>query len=284
MFAQSVRGGRRLARGGEAGRTWGGEERRCGLAAGRGGDLLRVVKAHWQTWWRTAGWNEGVRLLGGVTFLGAVMLFVALARLAPKGTYQALELQFMESMRRDGQPLGPFWALSAVRDLTALGSAVFVILMILLILGYLCLRRRYRLALLLALATAGGEILNTSLKNTFERARPEAALRLVDVSSTSFPSGHAMAASIFYLTVGLVLARAAERRREQTYFLVTAMLLTFLTGFSRVYLGVHYPTDVLAGWAAGTAWALLCCYVADRLARRGALRAEPVAAAADDLP
>ncbi len=244
--------------------------------------MLGAVKAHWQTWWRAAGWNEGVRLLGGVTFLGAVLLFVSLARHAPRGTYQALELQFMESMRRDGQPLGPFWALSAVRDLTALGSAVFVILMILLILGYLCLRRRYRLALLLALSTAGGEILNTSLKNTFERARPDAALRLVEVSSTSFPSGHAMAASIFYLTVGLVLARAAERRREQTYFLVTALLLTFLTGFSRVYLGVHYPTDVLAGWAAGTAWALLCCYIADRLARRGALRAEPVVAAAGD--
>lgn len=223
-----------------------------------------------------------MRLLGGVAFLGAVLLFVSLARHAPKGTYQALEIHFMESMRRDGQPLGPFWALSAVRDLTALGSAVFVILMILLILGYLCLRRRYRLALLLALSTAGGEILNTSLKNTFERARPDVALRLVEVSSTSFPSGHAMAASIFYLTVGLVLARAAERRREKTYFLATALLLTFLTGFSRVYLGVHYPTDVLAGWAAGTAWALLCCYFADRLARRGALRAERVAAAADE--
>lgn len=276
-----LNGARQVADGKEGGR---GDRSGMGpdLRLGRTAICIRPMKAHWQAWWRAAGWNEAGRLLGGVTFVGAVLLFVSLARHAPKGTYQALELQFMQSMRHDGQPLGPHWALGAVRDLTALGSAVVVILMIVLILGYLCLRRRYRLACLLAGATAGGEILNTSLKNAFERARPDAALRLVEVTSTSFPSGHAMAASIFYLTVGLVLARAAERRREQAYFLATAILLTVLTGFSRVYLGVHYPTDVLAGWAAGTAWALLCCYFADRLARRGALQAEATVEKGDD--
>lgn len=242
-----------------------------GLAVAGRATLMGRVKSRVQTWWRTAGWNEGARLLGGVAFAGAVLLFVALARHAPKGSYQALELQLMQALRHEGHPLGPFWAAGAVRDLTALGSAVVVILLLLLILGYLCLRRRYRLALLLAVAAAGGEILNTTLKNAFERARPDAALHLVEVASTSFPSGHAMAGSIFYLTVGLVLARAAERKREQIYFVAMALLLTGLTGFSRVYLGVHYPTDVLAGWAAGTAWALLCCFFADRLARRGAL-------------
>ncbi len=215
--------------------------------------------------------------MGGVTFLGAVLLFVALSLHAPKGTYQALELQLMQSLRQDGHPIGPYWAASAVRDLTALGSAVVLMMLAVLILGYLCLRRFYRLALLLAVATTGGQILNATLKNTFERARPEAALRLVEVASTSFPSGHAMGASIFFLTVGLVLARMAKRKREQVYFVATALLLAGLTGLSRVYLGVHYPTDVIAGWAAGTAWALLCCFVADRLALRGKLRAEAAA-------
>ncbi len=238
--------------------------------------MFRGVKSHWQTWWRTAGWDEAVRVVGAVTFVGAVLFFISLARQAPNGAYQALELQLMQAMRLDGEPLGPYWAESAVRDVTALGSAVVLILLILLIVGHLCLRRRFRLALLVAISTAGGEILNTLLKNAFERPRPDAALRLVEVASTSFPSGHAMAASIVYLTLGLVLARAAERRLEQMYFVAVALFLTGITGFSRVYLGVHYPTDVLAGWAAGTAWALLCCYVEDRLARRGALRPEPL--------
>ena len=206
--------------------------------------------------------------------MAGILFFVVLAKNAPKGTYVPLELQLMQAMRHEGQPIGPHWAAGAVRDLTALGSAVVLVLLTALILGYLCLVRRYRLALLIAASTAGGEILNTSLKNAFERARPDAALRLVEATSTSFPSGHAMAASIFYLTLGAVLARAAQRRREKIYFVVTALVLTALTAFSRVYLGVHYPTDVLAGWAAGTAWALLCCFVADWLARRGTLQAE----------
>ncbi len=134
------------------------------------------------------------------------------------------------------------------------------------------MRRFYRIAALLTVACAGGGVLNELLKNAFHRARPEAALRLVAVESLSFPSGHAMASSIFYLTIGLLLSRLAQHRREKAYIIGTAILLTVVTGLSRVYLGVHYPTDVLAGWAAGIAWALLCFLVADALARRGKLR------------
>lgn len=227
-----------------------------------------------QTWWRQAGWDEFVRVLGGVVFMGAVLLFVTLAVSAPKGTFLEAELHLMRAFRDEGRPLGPHWALEAVRDLTALGSATVLILLILLILGDLCLRRHYRIALLIALTTGGGEILNAILKDAFDRARPEESLRLVEVSTSSFPSGHSMAGSIFYLTIGAVLARVTTRRREKSYFMLTAILLTGLTGFSRVYLGVHYPTDVLAGWSAGTAWALLCWYIADALARRGKMRAE----------
>jgi undecaprenyl-diphosphatase len=244
------------------------------LPAVRAAFLIRPVMSRVQAWWREAGWDGFVRVMAASTFLAAVLFFVVLARNAPKGTYVPLELQLMRAMRRDGEPLGPWWFAESVRDATALGSASVLVLMTALILGYLCLCRRYRIALLIAAATAGGEILNTVLKNAFERARPEATLHIVKVTSTSFPSGHAMAASIFYLTVGALLARMAKRRREKTYLMMTALLLTGITAFSRVYLGVHYPTDVLAGWSAGTAWALLCWFVADWLARRGALRAE----------
>ena len=207
-------------------------------------------------------------MLGGSVFLGALAFFVALAANAPQGTYVPLELQLMRDMRHGGHPVGPTWLAGAVRDLTALGSAIDIFLMIVLIFAYLCLTRRYGFALWLVAATSGGEVLNTALKGLFDRPRPEAELHLVAVTSTSFPSGHAMAAAIFYLTVGLILVRLATRRREKVFFMATAVLLTGLAGFSRVYLGVHYPTDVLAGWAAGAAWALSCCFVADWLARR----------------
>ena len=180
----------------------------------------------------------------------------------------------MEALRDDGKPLGPWWFADTVRDATALGSAFVLVLMTALILGYLCLLRHYRIAVLIAAATAGGGLLNSALKNTFDRARPDGALHATKVATSSFPSGHAMAASIFYLTAGALLARTAKRRREKVYLIATAIFLTLMIAFSRVYLGVHYPTDVLAGCAAGTAWAQLCWFVADWFARRGALRKE----------
>jgi undecaprenyl-diphosphatase len=163
-----------------------------------------------------------------------------------------------------------------MRDVTALGGAVVIVAMTVLILGYLWLGRRYRVALLIAAATAGGQAMNATLKHAFARERPDATLHLVEVRSPSFPSGHSMAASIFYLTVGALLARTSKHRRERVYLMGCALLLTVAVGFSRVYLGVHYPTDVLAGWCAGAAWAILCWFVADWLARRGALRKEDV--------
>jgi undecaprenyl-diphosphatase len=240
------------------------------------------VIARVQLWWRQAGWDDFVRILGMVTFFSAVWLFVELAADAPDGDYLFIETPLMEALRRDGGPIGPWWFTEAMRDATALGGAAFIILMTLLVVGYLCLSRRFRVAALIAIATAGGAALNEGLKAAFGRERPDTALHLVEVRSMSFPSGHAMAGSIFYLTIGALLARTAHRRREKTYLVGCAVLLTVLVGFSRVYLGVHYPTDVLAGWSAGVAWALLCWFIADWLARRGALREEADADPPDD--
>ena len=207
-----------------------------------------------------------------VSFLVAVGIFLELADDAPEGDYLPIETRLMQALRHEGQPLGPVGTAAVIRDITAMGSAVVLIVLTLLILGYLCMSGRWRIAGLIAVATAGGQALNLVLKNSFARARPDAALHLVEVTSTSFPSGHSMASSIFYLTMGALLARTAKRRREKTYFVSAALFITFLIGFSRVYLGVHYPTDVLAGWSAGTAWAMICWFVADWLGRRGKLR------------
>jgi undecaprenyl-diphosphatase len=231
-------------------------------------------RSWWREWWGRPGWERFVHIAAAVTFAFAVGVFLELADDAPEGDYLPVETRIMEAMRRGGEPWGPVGTAAVVRDITALGSAVVLILLTLLILGFLLMSGRMRVAALIAVATAGGQALNLTLKNAFERARPDSALHLVEVTSTSFPSGHSMASSIFYLTTGALLARMAARRREKTYFVGAALLITFMIGFSRVYLGVHYPTDVLAGWSAGTAWALLCWFVADWLGRRGKLRAD----------
>lgn len=233
-----------------------------------------------------AGAERGWRRIGGgwfgplwlaLVFIGAVWGFVELADDAPEGDYLVWENAVLQSLRHEGAPLGGESVASAMRDVTALGGSMVLIVLVLLILGYLCLCGSYRVALLLAIATAGGQGLNLVLKQSFARERPDATLHLVEVRSPSFPSGHSMAASIFYLTSGALLARTAPRRREKAYLFGCALLLTAGVGFSRVYLGVHYPTDVLAGWCAGAAWAILCLAGADALARRGALRPEPEA-------
>lgn len=228
-----------------------------------------------QHWWRKTPWADFVHASNALIFLVAVGVFFGLVDGAREGDYLEVERNIMAALREAGRPLGPEWVAEGMRDITALGSAVVLSGVTLLIVGYLWLSRRYRVAILIVAAIAGGQGLNVALKQLVARERPDATLHLVEVRSPSFPSGHSMAASIFYLTVGALLARTTAHRREKTYLMSCAILLTISVGFSRVYLGVHYPTDVLAAWCAGTAWALACWFVADGLAQRGALRRAP---------
>ncbi|HUR60175.1 MAG TPA: phosphatase PAP2 family protein [Opitutaceae bacterium] len=226
------------------------------------------------SWWRRAGWDDFVLIFAVVTMVVGLRVFFEMAEDAPQGHYLATERTIMQAFRHADShaPIGPSWLPDTVRDLTALASAAVLILFALLILGYLLLNRQYAAAALIAVSIAGGEALNTLLKEMFVRARPDFTSHLVEVKTSSFPSGHAMAASIFYLTMGAVLSQTTKRRRQKIYITAAAVLLTLLTGLSRVYLGVHYPSDVLAGWSAGTAWAIMCWLVARWLRRRGALR------------
>jgi undecaprenyl-diphosphatase len=157
-------------------------------------------------------------------------------------------------------------------DVTALGGTGVLAIILLIVVGYLALEGRYDAIALIVVATAGGGLLSELLKWWFARKRPEIVPHLVNVGSASFPSGHSLLAVVTYLTLGAVLARFVPRRRSRTYCIVVSLLLALLIGLSRVYLGVHYPTDVLAGWSAGLAWALPCWLVARYLQYRGRVK------------
>ncbi|MEN6334310.1 MAG: phosphatase PAP2 family protein [Phycisphaerales bacterium] len=168
-------------------------------------------------------------------------------------------------------PIGPKWFQDIWRDITALGSVTVLALVTFACGGYLLMRRRYRMLALLAAATLGGLAVSLVLKDLFARPRPEFASSAAYVMTSSFPSGHSMLSAIVYLTLGVLLARTSARYRHKVYFISVALAVSFLVGLSRIYLGVHYPTDVLAGWSFGLIWALLCWLVAQFLQKRGAV-------------
>ena len=154
------------------------------------------------------------------------------------------------------QPLGPPWLQEAVRDITALGSFSVLALILLFAVAALAMSGRRGIALFVAVSVIGGEALSTLFKTAFNRARPG----FIDperVLSASFPSGHAALSAVVYLTLGIILAGSTETRSLRVFYIGAATFLTLVVGISRLYLGVHFPTDVLAGWALGIAWALL---------------------------
>jgi undecaprenyl-diphosphatase len=155
-------------------------------------------------------------------------------------------------------------------DFTALGGGPVLTLVSLLAAGYLVARRKAALAAFLISSVAAGGAFNSFLKAVFVRDRPDVVPHLVDVSSASFPSGHAMNSAMVYLTLAALLITAERSRRVRAFLMAAAVLLTLLVGLSRVYLGVHWPTDVLAGWAVGAAWAIGCAILAGVLRRRSA--------------
>lgn len=166
-------------------------------------------------------------------------------------------------------PVGPPWFQEMARDVTSLGSYALLGLMLVIALGYLLLMRKRGAAAFLVVSVMSGQILSMILKDVFERPRPDIVPQAARVFTTSFPSAHAMVSAVTYLTLGLVFSRFVPDQRLRTYIVSLAIFLTLLVGVSRVYLGVHWPTDVLAGWCVGSAWAVLCWSIALWLQKRG---------------
>lgn len=214
---------------------------------------------------------SGIPLVMSAVAVALASLFVVFADEIFEGDLIKFDTKYMMFFRTPGdstQPIGPAWLQEAARDVTALGSFSCLGLLFLATLGFLILQRRRNLALLVTAAVLGGAALSTILKLGFDRPRPDIQ-HAARVFTSSFPSGHAMLSAITFLTLGALLTRIKSDLRLKVYFIGLAIFLTILVGVSRVYLGVHYPSDVLGGWLMGAAWALLCWSAALYLQRRG---------------
>jgi undecaprenyl-diphosphatase len=216
-------------------------------------------------------------LLGLLALLGAALLILNLAGEVLEGDTLDFDRRLLASLRKadnPAQPIGPAWLELAAFDITALGGPTVLGLTVLAVVGFLVLQGLYRNAAFVFLASAGGWLLNDLLKELFARPRPQVVPHLRQVMSLSFPSGHALTSAAIYLTLGALLMRVAERRLVKFYCMFVASLATLLIGATRVYLGVHYPTDVLAGWLIGMSWALFCWLLERSLERRAGLKRE----------
>lgn len=209
-----------------------------------------------------------MKAIGWIALL--IIGFAAMTVIALGGYSESWDRALMLALRTGDahEPIGPKWVQTAFLDITALGSNTTIILATLAAAIFLFIRRSKSAALLVILSAATGTALNNLLKLIFDRPRPDLVAHAVEVQTTSFPSGHAMLSAIVYLTLGLLLARTQQSRAAQIYIVATAAVMTMLIGISRVYLGVHWPSDVLAGWIAGLAWALICWKIAKSLEER----------------
>ena len=237
-------------------------------------ETMRLTsRALWERFHGRLG-ADGIGLLATLLLLVTVALgFIALSDDVREQETQHFDERVLLSLRRADnpeEPRGPRWLAEAARDVTALGSVSVLTLVVCAVGGFLVLVRRWRTLALVVGSTVGGAMVNGFLKSHFARPRPSVVPHLTHVLTESFPSGHAMLSAIVYLTLGALLAQLVERRWLRAYLVGVALSLTLLIGVTRVYLGVHYPTDVLGGWMAGLAWALLTA-----VAARGAKRRSP---------
>lgn len=208
--------------------------------------------------------QEPTEFMALLLVIGGVWAFLALTGEVLEGDTHFFDVQVIAWLRQPGHPAlprGPQWLAEAVRDITALGSSVVLILLVTAVAGWLKLQQQRKTMWLVILAPLTGAILSTCLKLFFARPRPDFVPHVITMTQ-SFPSGHSMLSAVVYLSLGALLAQNAPSRRIKAYFLNVAFCLTILVGLSRVYLGVHYPTDVLAGWTVGLVWAVLWWLVA----------------------
>ena len=213
----------------------------------------------------------GATIALGITAFG-VLAFALIADETLEGETRGFDESILLALREPGDPtnpIGPAWLEHALLDITALGGYVILSMLVIGVAIYLIAAGKRGTALLVVGAVGSGTLLSETLKLGFARPRPDLVAHLAEVQSASFPSGHAMISAIAYLTLGVLLTRVHKQRRTKIIIMSYAILLTLMIGLSRIYLGVHWPTDVLAGWALGAAWSSLWWLGAWQLQRMG---------------
>lgn len=209
--------------------------------------------------------GDFVSLLLLLIVIGCVWAFVEIADEVLEGELRQLDRGILLSLRNPANvtdPIGPRWFEELMRDATALGGILMLTLLVAAAVVVLWLEQHRRAALWLLIATLGAFALSSLFKLYFARERPDILATELLPPTYSFPSGHSMLSAAVYLTLGALLTHVVPRKRTRGFVLFMALLLTAFAGFSRVYLGVHYPSDVLAGWTLGLSWAALCWLVA----------------------
>ncbi|MEO7222624.1 MAG: phosphatase PAP2 family protein, partial [Devosia sp.] len=198
--------------------------------------------------------NVALLLLAALlTGLGLIIDEVA------EGDTLRFDQAFLLALREPGDPtnpIGPVWLEEVARDITALGGVAVLTLLTTLVAAHFLLRGKPRSALFVALAAITGTMVSNILKGIFDRPRPELTA-IMEYGRGSFPSGHSTMSAVVYLTLGVMLATAAKELKLKVFYVAIAIVVIALVGLSRLYLGVHYPTDVAAGWAIGASWAIL---------------------------
>lgn len=199
---------------------------------------------------------------------------LGLSDIIERGRIQSFDEYIIVMLRQAEDPSklrGPEWLRDFMRDITALGGTPVLTLFTLGVVGYLLLRKNYRSMWLVLIATLSGLGMSMFLKFSFNRARPDIVPPLMMETTPSFPSGHSMMSAVIYLTLAALLTRLETSNKVRIYTMSVALFFVFLIGISRVFLGVHYPTDILGGWTFGVVWALLCWYIARYLQKRGTI-------------
>ena len=205
-----------------------------------------------------------------ITF--GVLSFIEIADDMTEADGQAFDQMVLHWMQPvAGEPRGPWWLHEAAADITSLGGIAVLGLFAIVAVGILLILRKWLSGVLLVVGLAGGVALSEGLKAVFERERPPADFQAVETLNASFPSGHALLSTVFYLSVAVMMTRAFPKRRLKIYVLGVGMVFALLVGLTRVYLGAHWASDVMAGWCVGAAWAMalwLVSYAVERSQRR----------------
>jgi undecaprenyl-diphosphatase len=205
----------------------------------------------------------------------AIFVFAEIAEEVTEGDANTFDMAVLDAMRADGpsDPVGPEWFEDMARDITSLGSTGMLVLVVVGAGAYLLLARKRASAIYLVLSVVTGTVVSTLLKDMFGRDRPDAIYQAAPTFTASFPSGHSFLSAVTYLTLGALLMRTQTRFTMKAYVMSTATVIVLLVGLTRAYMGVHWATDVLAGWALGAGWAALCWAVMVLLQRRHTVEA-----------